>query len=77
MEAEIFHDKHITPIVENRYQLIHALGMAQGAEIILEFSKGERYFNRMHTAALDGHMAEASHSFPLAFDAFETAVAKL
>lgn len=76
-EADSFHDQFVNPIVERRYDLIHSFGMAKGAEIILEFSKGERYFNRMHTAALDGHIGEAHASWPKAYQAFSTAISRL
>jgi len=75
--AEKYFDDFITPIVDRRYDFIHKLGMSQGAEIVLAFSKGERYFNRMHTAALDGHLEEALSAWPLAKDAFREAIAKV
>ena len=76
-EAESFMDKFIVPVVDKRYELINQFGMSKGAEVILEFSRGERYFNRMHTAALDGHLPEAHAAFPKAVEAFDAAVAKL
>lgn len=75
--TEAFIDDFVTPIVEQRYELIHRFGMARGAEIALEFARGERLLNRVQTAALDGDLNEAHRSFPEARAAFDSAIAKI
>jgi len=68
-------DATFVPFVEDRYVLVEAYGMRLGADIILKASAAERSFNRVWSAAADGHLPEAQTSLQRGLAAMDDLVA--
>ena len=71
--VEAFLVEWLLPLAEVRQRFIDRLGMAKGAEILVSLAYAERLFNRVWSAAGDGHLPEARRVMPEAVEGLEEA----
>ena len=62
-------ESYIVPFAEARRSVVDGFGMGQGVDILFRVAFAERMFNRVWSAASDGHIEEARASFREAADA--------
>lgn len=64
---------HCNSFAEQREVIKSLLGLSQFGEIMSEFASGERFLNRVWSAAADGYMEEAYRSVQTAYEFFSAA----
>lgn len=72
--VQILLDKYIIPFTAQQQEIFQQLGKTQGIKIIMVVALGERFLNRVWSAACDGCFKEAYHSYLKALAAFEEAL---
>lgn len=72
-QIEELTERHLTPFVESKNQIIAQLGLNKGSELIIATASGERLLNRAWSAAADGHKFEAEKSLRHATQALKDA----
>lgn len=64
---------HCNSFADQREVIKSLLGLSRFGEIMSEFASGERFLNRVWSAAADGYMEEAYRSVQTAFEFFSAA----
>jgi hypothetical protein len=72
--VQILLEQAIIPFTAQQQEIFQQFGRTQGIKIIMIVALGERFLNRIWSAACDGHFKEASHSYLKALAAFEEAL---
>ena len=67
------HEHYLIPFVSQQGRLLECVDQNCALQIVLAFSRGERLFNRISSAALDHCLDDVCDTYPKMLDAFQEA----
>ena len=72
-QFKMLHENYLLSFVAQQGRLLECVDQNRALQIVLAFSRGERLFNRIYSAALDQCLDDVRDTYPKMLDAFQEA----